>query len=104
LDRIEVSTARSFKGELSPPPDKSISHRAVIFSSLAKGKSAIKNLLRAEDLISTVTAFRTLGVEITDTGDEIIVEGRGINGLREPDRIIDCGNSGTTMRLLSFPS
>lgn len=101
MDRIEVSTARSFKGELSPPPDKSISHRAVIFSSLAKGKSVIKNLLRAEDPISTVNAFRTLGVEITDTGDEIIVKGRGINGLREPDRIIDCGNSGTTMRLLS---
>lgn len=101
MDRIELSSAKSFKGELSPPPDKSISHRAVIFSSLAKGKSAIKSLLRAEDPISTVNAFRTLGVEITDTGDEVIVEGKGINGLREPDRIIDCRNSATTMRLLS---
>jgi 3-phosphoshikimate 1-carboxyvinyltransferase len=101
LDRIELSKAKFFKGEFSPPPDKSISHRAVILSSLAKGKSIIENFLRAEDPFSTINAFRALGVEIKDTGDEIIVKGRGINGLREPASIIDCRNSGTTMRLLS---
>jgi 3-phosphoshikimate 1-carboxyvinyltransferase len=101
LDRIELSKAKSFKGDFSPPPDKSISHRAVIFSSLSKGKSIIKNFLRAEDPLRTINAFRTLGVNIKDTGDEIIIDGRGIHGLMEPDSSIDCGNSGTTMRLLS---
>jgi 3-phosphoshikimate 1-carboxyvinyltransferase len=101
LDRIELSKAKSFKGEFSPPPDKSISHRAVIFSSLSKGKSIIKNFLRAEDPLRTINAFRVLGINIKDTGDEIIIDGKGIHGLREPDGIIDCGNSGTTMRLLS---
>jgi 3-phosphoshikimate 1-carboxyvinyltransferase len=101
LDRIDLSKAKSFKGEFSPPPDKSISHRAVIFSSLSKGKSIIKNFLRAEDPLSTINAFRTLGINIEDTADEIIINGKGIHGLREPDRIIDCGNSGTTMRFLS---
>ena len=101
MNRIDLSKAKSFKGEFSPPPDKSISHRAVIFSSLSKGKSIIKNFLRAEDPLSTINAFRTLGINIEDTADEIIIYGKGIHGLREPDRIIDCGNSGTTMRFLS---
>lgn len=101
MDRIDLSKAKSFKGEFSPPPDKSISHRAVIFSSLSKGKSIIKNFLRAEDPLTTINAFRTLGINIEDTADEIIIDGKGIHGLREPDRIIDCGNSGTTMRFLS---
>jgi len=101
LDRIELSRARRFKGELYPPPDKSISHRAVIFSSLSKGESIIKNFLRAEDPFRTINAFRALGVEIKDTGDEILIKGKGIRGLREADDVIDCGNSGTTMRLLS---
>lgn len=101
MDRIELSKAICFKGEFFPPPDKSISHRAVIFASLAKGKSVIKNFLRAEDPFSTINTFRILGIEIKDSGDEIIIDGRGINGLREPDRVVDCRNSGTTMRLLS---
>lgn len=101
MDRIELSRARRFKGELYPPPDKSISHRAVIFSSLSKGESIIKNFLRAEDPFRTINAFRALGVEIKDTGDEILIKGKGIRGLREADDVIDCGNSGTTMRLLS---
>lgn len=100
MDRIELSKAICFKGEFFPPPDKSISHRAVIFASLAKGKSVIKNFLRAEDPFSTINTFRILGIEIKDSGDEIIIDGRGINGLREPDRVVDCRNSGTTMRLL----
>lgn len=101
MDRIELSKAKRFKGELYPPPDKSISHRAVIISSLSKGKSIIRNFLRAEDPLRTINAFRALGIDIKDTGDEILIEGKGIYGLREPDDVIDCGNSGTTMRLLS---
>jgi 3-phosphoshikimate 1-carboxyvinyltransferase len=101
LDRIELNRAKSFKGEFTPTPDKSISHRAIIFSSLSQGKSVIRNFLRADDPVSTLNACRTLGVAIDDKGDEIIVNGRGVHGLKEPFNVIDCGNSGTTIRLLS---
>jgi 3-phosphoshikimate 1-carboxyvinyltransferase len=101
LDRIEINKAKRFKGEFSPTPDKSISHRAVIFSSLSRGKSVIKNFLKAEDPISTVNAFRALGVDINDKGDDLTVRGNGIYGLKEPHDVIDCGNSGTTIRMLS---
>lgn len=101
MDRIEFIKAKRFQGEFSPPPDKSISHRSIIFSSLSKGKSVIKNILRAEDPMSTLNAFRSLGVDIDDRGDDIIVNGKGIYGLIEPWDVIDCGNSGTTIRLLS---
>lgn len=100
-DRIELKKAKRLKGEIIPPPDKSISHRAVILASLAKGISIVRNFLRAEDTMSTVNAFRKLGVKIEDKGKKIIIEGKGIYGLKEPADIIDCGNSGTTMRLLS---
>jgi 3-phosphoshikimate 1-carboxyvinyltransferase len=126
LDRIEFSKAKGFKGAFSPPPDKSISHRAVIFSSLSKGKSIIKNFLRAEDTISTMNAFRALGVDISEVSppthpapsrgegkgggessklrapnSELVINGNGIHGLKEPCNVIDCGNSGTTIRMLS---
>ena len=101
MDRIELRGIRSVKGELVPPPDKSISHRAVIFSSLAKGESSVKNFLRAADTLSTVSAFRALGTDIEEKGNELLIRGEGIRGLREPGNVIDCHNSGTTMRLLS---
>jgi 3-phosphoshikimate 1-carboxyvinyltransferase len=108
LDSIELNKAKRFKGEFSPPPDKSISHRAVIFSSLSKGKSVIKNFLRSEDTMSTLNAFRKLGVEIEEVkggergfSGDLIINGNGFYGLKEPLNVIDCGNSGTTMRLLS---
>jgi 3-phosphoshikimate 1-carboxyvinyltransferase len=119
LDRIDISAPKSFKGEFSPPPDKSISHRAVFFSSLANGKSIIRNFLKAEDTLSTVNAFRSLGIQIEESfshstpepatrnsqpatrNPQLIVHGRGIHGLSEPHDIIDCGNSGTTIRLIS---
>ena len=101
MDRIELNGGRCLRGELVPPPDKSISHRAVFFSSLAKGKSRVGNFLRAGDTLSTVSAFRSLGIDIEEKGDELVIHGKGIHGLREPHTIIDCGNSGTTIRLLS---
>ncbi|RMG05617.1 MAG: 3-phosphoshikimate 1-carboxyvinyltransferase [Nitrospirae bacterium] len=96
-----VSPAGSLRGEIAPPPDKSISHRAVMFASIAKGESRIKNLLKAADPISTMNAFRALGVEITESAEEVIIVGKGLYGLREPDDVIDCGNSGTTIRLIT---
>jgi 3-phosphoshikimate 1-carboxyvinyltransferase len=99
--RIELERASSLKGEISPPPDKSISHRAIIISSIAEGKSLVRNFLRAGDTLSTVNAMRALGVEIEDQGAEMVVSGSGLRGLTDPADVIDCGNSGTTMRLLS---
>jgi 3-phosphoshikimate 1-carboxyvinyltransferase len=101
LDRIELGGKRSLTGEFTPPPDKSISHRAVIFSALAKGESSVKNFLIAEDTLSTVSAFRSLGIDIEGKGSELLIRGKGIHGLQEPGNVIDCRNSGTTMRLLS---
>ena len=101
MDRIELTGKKYIRGECVPPPDKSVSHRAVIFSSLAEGRSSVENFLRAEDTLSTVAAFRALGVEIEEKGDELLIHGRGIHGLKEPGNVIDCRNSGTTIRLLS---
>lgn len=108
MDSIELNKAKRFKGEFSPPPDKSISHRAVIFSSLSKGKSVIKNFLRSEDTMSTLNAFRNLDVEIEEVkggeggfSGDLIIKGNGFYGLKEPLNVIDCRNSGTTIRLLS---
>lgn len=97
-----IIRAKKFRGEITPPPDKSISHRAIMFSSLAKGCSIIKNFLWAKDPISSLNAMKALGVriEIKESKD-IVVYSEGLRALSEPDNIIDCGNSGTTIRLLS---
>ncbi len=89
-------------GEITPPADKSISHRAIMFASLAEGKSTISNFLQAEDPLRTLQAFRKMGIEIDDSDkNRIMVKGRGLHGLSAPEDVIDCGNSGTTMRLMS---
>jgi len=101
MNRV-IEKTNFLKGEITPPPDKSISHRAVIFASLAKGESRIKNFLWAKDPISSLNAMKSLGVKI-EVNDikEIIVQGEGLQSLKEPEDVIDCGNSGTTIRLLS---
>ena len=83
------------------PGDKSIAHRAVIFAAVAHGRSRILNLSGGDDNSRTVRAFRQMGVEIFRDGDALCVDGRGWDGLQAPAVPIDCGNSGTTMRLLS---
>lgn len=92
---------RPLRGELTVPGDKSIGHRAVILASIAQGKSRIGNLSGGEDNLRTVEAFRALGVNIAREGEVLCIEGRGWEGLAAPGCVIDCGNSGTTMRLLS---
>ncbi len=89
------------RGEITAEADKSISHRAVIFSSLSIGESVIKNFLLAADTLSSLSCMRQLGVEITRDGSLLRVQGQGIEGLREPLDVLNCGNSGTTMRLLT---
>lgn len=91
------------QANLTVPGDKSISHRSIIFASVAEGQSRVTGFLRAEDCLATIAVMRQLGVEIKDDAsqDEVVIEGRGWSGLRAPDQPLDCGNSGTTMRLLS---
>lgn len=110
LNQIKIKYRCPLRGEIICPPDKSISHRAIMLSSLANGKSIVRNFLRAEDPMRTLGAFRQMGINITlKTHDkdaqtyknEVIINGRGLIGLNEPAGTIDCGNSGTTMRLLS---
>jgi 3-phosphoshikimate 1-carboxyvinyltransferase len=89
------------RGAITVPGDKSIAHRAVIFSAIAHGQSRIFNLSGGDDNSRTVRAFRQMGVGIFRDGDALCIEGRGWEGLRAPDETVDCGNSGTTMRLVS---
>lgn len=100
MKRIEKAGG-PLRGNLTVPGDKSIGHRAVIFTSIAVGRSRIWNLSGGEDNLRTVQAFKELGVKIWPEGDALCVEGKGWDGLCPTDNVIDCGNSGTTMRLLS---
>lgn len=89
------------KGTIGLPGDKSLSHRAVIFGSLAKKRTVIKNFLRAADCSRTVTACQSLGVKMSIQGTTVTIQGKGSSSLKEPHDIIDAGNSGTTMRLMA---
>jgi 3-phosphoshikimate 1-carboxyvinyltransferase len=97
-----IEPARSpLRGDITVPGDKSIAHRAVILASVAEGRSRIFNLSGGDDNSRTVRAFRQMGVQIVRDGDAISIGGKGWNGLIAPGAPVDCGNSGTTMRLLS---
>ena len=97
-----IKNDKPLKGEITIPGDKSISHRSLIFASLAHGKSEISGLLEGEDVLRTAAALSTMGVEIERKDDgKWSVNGSGIVGLMEPDDILDMGNSGTAARLLA---
>ena len=99
---LKVERKRSIEGEIRVPGDKSISHRSLILSSIAEGESKIEGLLEAEDCLSTMGIMRKLGIEITKDGEgSYTVQGKGLDGLEESDDVLDCGNSGTSMRLLA---
>lgn len=91
----------SLKGEVSIPGDKSISHRAVMFGSLAEGTTEVTNFLQGADCLSTISCFRKLSIEIENTSQRILIHGKGLHGLTEPSDTLDTGNSGTTTRLIS---
>ena len=101
LENRTISPSKGLKGEIIVPGDKSISHRAIMFASLAEGTSLVRGLLRGEDCLSTLAAFQQMGVRVEERGEELLIEGRGLRGLQEPGDVLDCGNSGTTMRLMS---
>ncbi|MDQ6675025.1 MAG: 3-phosphoshikimate 1-carboxyvinyltransferase [Chloroflexota bacterium] len=97
----EVGRRRSIRGSLSVPGDKSISHRAVLFNALGEGDASITNFSPGADCTSTLGCLRSLGVKIERDADGVRIKGTGLRGLTEPADVLDCGNSGTSMRLLS---
>lgn len=98
---MNISASRPLRDTLTVSGDKSISHRAVMFGSLATGTTEIEGFLAGEDCLSTIRCFRSMGVQIEQNGSSVKVFGRGLRELTAPDGILDCGNSGTTTRLLS---
>ena len=89
------------QGSIRVPGDKSISHRSIIFGSLAEGETQVYDILRGEDVLSTMQVFRDLGVEIEDKDGIITIQGVGMDGLKAPKKPLDMGNSGTSIRLIS---
>ncbi len=98
---IIVNQAKSLQGVINVPGDKSISHRALIFAALAAGKSIIKGISGCEDCFSTLNCLKNLGIKIRVRGKTLVVYGKGLATFKNPKKPLDCGNSGTTMRLLS---
>ena len=96
-----TKAAKGLKGQLAVPGDKSISHRAVMLGSIASGNTEIHHFLQGADCLSTISCFRRMGVEIENRGNMVVVHGKGMRGLSAPSGMLDCGNSGTTMRLMS---
>jgi 3-phosphoshikimate 1-carboxyvinyltransferase len=101
MTSLTVQPAGALHGTLTVPGDKSITHRAIILSALAQGESRIHGYCQGEDCLSMAQAFRAMGVRVEASTDRLVVHGKGLWGLSEPDRPIDCGNSGTAIRLLA---
>lgn len=96
----EIKAMGALKGEVQIPGDKSISHRAVMLGSIARGTTEISHFLSGADCLSTIHCFQKMGIEIEQSKDLVLVHGRGLRGLKAPRGILDTGNSGTTTRLI----
>ena len=96
----EIKAMGALKGEVQIPGDKSISHRAVMLGSIARGATEISHFLSGADCLSTIHCFQKMGIEIEQSKDLVLVHGRGLRGLKAPRGILDTGNSGTTTRLI----
>lgn len=101
MRKFIAKPSHSLFGTLKIPGDKSISHRAIMFGSLASGVTKVSGFLQAEDTLSTLKAFQAMGVKIESDGDNISIFGVGTDGLRKPRAALDFGNSGTSIRLLA---
>ena len=101
MQSLEITGGRPLVGRLGVDGDKSISHRAVMFGAIAEGVTRIRNLLRGEDVLATIAAFRSMGVSISEQDESIVIQGAGLYGLEAPKAPLDMGNSGTALRLLS---
>ena len=98
---MELAKITGLRGEVNIPGDKSISHRCIMFGSIASGTTEISNFLQGADCLATINCFRRMGIEIENQEEKIIVHGKGLHGLTTPTEILDVGNSGTTTRLIS---
>lgn len=98
---MKFTKSLPLKGELTIPGDKSISHRAVMLGAISQGTTSVTNFLRGADCLSTISCFRKMGIAIEENPTEILIHGKGLHGLSAPEAVLDVGNSGTTMRLLS---
>lgn len=98
---MKFTKISGLKGEVTVPGDKSISHRSVMFGSIAKGITEVRNYLQGEDCLSTISCFQQMGVKIENLGNVVRIHGHGLHGLKKPSQILDCGNSGTTTRLIA---
>ncbi len=96
-----ITNIKHLNGSIRVPGDKSISHRSIIFGSLAEGETKVYDILRGEDVLSTMQVFRDLGVEIEDKDGVVTIQGVGMDGLKAPQKALDMGNSGTSIRLIS---
>ena len=97
----KVTTLKRIEGEIITPGDKSISHRAALFNSISFGKSQITNFCVGDDKLAILNCLKGLGAKIEESNNSIYIEGTGLNGLSEPKNILNAGNSGTTLRLVS---
>lgn len=95
-----IHNIQKLEGQLNIPGDKSISHRSIMFGAIAQGTTTVKNFLKGEDCLSTISCFRELGVKIEDNEDTIVIHGMGWEHLKEPVNVLNVGNSGTTIRLM----
>jgi 3-phosphoshikimate 1-carboxyvinyltransferase len=100
-NNIKIKNKHCLIGEIIVSGDKSISHRAIMLGALAKGRTVIKGFLNSEDCKNTIKCFSQMGVDITETNNEIIINGSGLTGLKESKNVLDVGNSGTAIRLIT---
>jgi len=98
---LSLNNKKTLRGDLKIPADKSLSHRSVMFNSIAQGDAKISNFLMGEDCLSTISVMRKLGVKIVVDGENVYTYGKGLDSLIAPQEILDVGNSGTTIRLMS---
>lgn len=98
---MELTNISGLRGEVTVPGDKSISHRCIMFGSIAKGITEVHNFLQGADCKATISCFEKMGIQIDNNGDSVIVHGKGLHGLTTPTTLLEVGNSGTTTRLIS---
>ncbi|MFP3152847.1 3-phosphoshikimate 1-carboxyvinyltransferase [Lachnospiraceae bacterium ZAX-1] len=98
---MQIRKASYLKGEVSIPGDKSISHRGIMFGAISNGLTEITNFLQGADCLSTISCFEKLGIQIQNKGNTVYIHGKGLHGLAAPSKLLDVGNSGTTIRLIS---
>src|SRR5689334_6956919 len=96
-----ISPAKGLSGSIALPGDKSISHRYAMIGAIAEGTTRISNYSTGADCHSTLGCVRALGIEVEESGAEVVIHGRGLDGLRAPSADLDAGNSGSTIRMLS---